>query len=50
MGSTVVRLTAVGSEFLMEFPTEKEYYYRFEGEQVAAVEFSVSPVDSSTSG
>lgn len=44
-GSTVVRLTCVGSEFLIEFPTEKEYYYRFEGEQVSEAEFSVSPSD-----
>jgi hypothetical protein len=44
-GSTVVRLTCVGSEFLIEFPTEKEYYYRFEGERVSQVEFSVSPSD-----
>ncbi len=44
-GSTVVRLTCVGSEFLFAFPTEKEFYYRLAGEQRASVDFSVSPAD-----
>lgn len=44
-GSTVMRLTCVGKEFLIEFPTEDEYYYRLEGEFVGAVDFSVSPAD-----
>ncbi len=44
-GSTVMRLTSVGGEFLIEFPSEKEYYYRFEGERVESVAFSVSPSD-----
>lgn len=44
-GSTVMRLTCAGKEFLIEFPTEDEYYYRLEGEFVGAVDFSVSPAD-----
>lgn len=44
-GSTVMRLTSAGSEFLIEFPAEKEYYYRLEGEHIESVSFSVSPSD-----
>jgi len=44
-GSTVMRLTSVGREFLIEFPSEKKYYYRLEGERLETVEFSVSPSD-----
>lgn len=44
-GSTVVRLTCVGPEFLVEIPPENEYYYRLEGERVESVDFSVSPAD-----
>ncbi|HOZ46882.1 MAG TPA: hypothetical protein PLO37_00540 [Candidatus Hydrogenedentes bacterium] len=43
--TTVFRLTCVGEEFLIEFPTEKEYYYQLEGEQFESVPFSVSPSD-----
>jgi hypothetical protein len=39
------RLTCVGSEFLIEFPTEKQYYYRIEGDRFESVPFSVSPSD-----
>ena len=42
---TVVRLTCVGDEFLFEFPTEKEYYYRLDGEFFASAEMLVSPID-----
>lgn len=42
---TVVRLTCVGDEFLFEFPTEKEYYYRVDGAFFASVEMLVSPAD-----
>ena len=34
MATNVVELTCVGDAFLVVFPTEKEYYYRPEGERV----------------
>jgi len=39
------RLTCVGTEYLIEFPTEKEYYYQLKGERFDSVPFSVSPSD-----
>lgn len=40
------RLTAVGDEFLMEFPTSKEdSFYQLEGEEFADVPFSVAPAE-----
>lgn len=43
--ATVFRLTCVGREFLIEFPTDKQWYYNLEGEQFGGVDFSVSPSD-----
>jgi hypothetical protein len=43
--ATVLRLTCSGPEFLIELPTERQYYYRAEGEQFAGVSFRISPVD-----
>lgn len=40
------KLTAVGEEFLMEFPTSQENsFYQLEGEEFVDVPFSVSPAD-----
>ena len=45
-GSTVFRLTCVGSQFLIEFPASRDDpYYQLEGEQFDSVPFSVSPSD-----
>lgn len=44
-GTTVMILTAQGAEFLVEFPTERDYYYRIEGERFESVPFSVAPPD-----
>lgn len=44
-GRAGLRLASVGSAFLLEFPTEKTFYFRPEGEHFESVDFSVSPVD-----
>ena len=45
-GSTVFRLTCVGSQFLIEFPFSRDDpYYQLEGEHFDSVPFSVSPSD-----
>jgi hypothetical protein len=44
-GITVLRLWCYGPEFLLEFPTENEFYYQTEGEAVAGAGFRVSPSD-----
>ncbi len=44
-GRAGLRLASVGSGFLLEFPTEKTFYFRPEGEHFDSVDFSVSPVD-----
>ncbi len=49
IGIPAFRLTCVGSEFLIEFPTKRDpderYFYRFEGEKLESIPFSVSPAD-----
>lgn len=45
LNATVFRLTSVGREFLIEFPTEKQYYWELEGAALDSVPFSVSPSD-----
>lgn len=49
LGAIAFRLTCVGREFLVEFPTErdpeKRYYYQLQGEKFESVPFSVSPSD-----
>ena len=45
LGPVLLRLTCVGEEFLLEVPTENEYYYQLHGEQFSSVPFSVSPSD-----
>ena len=42
---TVFRLTCTGPKFLVEFPTEKQYYYSPKGERVKGIPASVSPAD-----
>ena len=45
-GSTLFRLTCVGSQFLIEFPASRDDpYYQLEGEHFDSVPFSVSPSD-----
>ncbi len=44
-GFSVLLLTCVGAEFLLEFPRHKEKYYYREGMQFEGVPFSVSPAD-----
>lgn len=44
-GRAGLRLASVGQAFLLEFPTEKSFYFRPEGEHFDSVDFSVSPVD-----
>lgn len=44
-GKQVFRLTCAGPQFIIEFPTEKEYYFRPQGERVEGVEGAVSPAD-----
>ncbi len=44
-GVTAVRLLCVGEKFLIEFPTEKEYYHRETGERFSSVAEAVSPID-----
>lgn len=44
-GKQVFRLTCIGPEFIIEFPTEKQYYYRAEGERLEGLADTVSPVD-----
>ncbi len=44
-GKQVFRLTCVGPQFIIEFPTERQYYYRPEGERVEGVDDAVSPAD-----
>jgi len=39
------RLTCVGNEYLIEFPTEKQYYHELEGAEFESVPFPVSPSD-----
>ncbi|MCC6144100.1 MAG: hypothetical protein IT368_09860 [Candidatus Hydrogenedentes bacterium] len=42
-GTLVFDLTSAGDAFLIELPTERDYYYRIEGEQFKEVPFSVAP-------
>jgi len=44
-GATVFRLTSHAKEFLVEFPTEREYIYRAEGETLDGVAGAFSPAD-----
>ncbi len=44
--ATIFRLTSVGSEFLIEFPSSPDKpYYQLKGERIKGVPFSVSPSD-----
>lgn len=46
MPTTLLKLTCVGSEFLMEFPKSQENsFYQLDGEEFEDVPFSVSPSD-----
>lgn len=44
-GTVGMRLACVGRAFLLELPTEKQYYYRPEGERFEEVSYAVSPAD-----
>jgi hypothetical protein len=44
-GTLVFELTSKGEEFLVELPTERDYYYRLEGERFKEVPFSIAPGD-----
>ncbi len=44
-GTTVLRLTCTGPEFLLELPTEKQFFYRPTGARFESVSFPVSPSD-----
>lgn len=39
------RLTCVGEEYLIEFPTEKQYHYEVKAKRFGSVPFPVSPSD-----
>ena len=41
----VLRLTCSGDAFLIELPTEKQFYYRVGGEHFEGLSFNVTPVD-----
>ena len=41
--STVFRLTTAGEKFLIEMPTEKQYYFSTKGERVKGISVDVSP-------
>lgn len=44
-GRAGLRLSSAGQAFLLEFPTERAFYFRPEGERLDSVSFNVSPVD-----
>ncbi len=43
--TTVFRLTCIGPAFLIEFPTEKQYYFSPKGEHIEGISKTVSPSD-----